>query len=67
MSATINLAKTLGWAVIALGVETADQLAVLRKLGCDIVQGYYFSRPITGEEATTLLETHLERQVNPRA
>jgi EAL domain-containing protein (putative c-di-GMP-specific phosphodiesterase class I) len=34
---------------------------VLRELGCDIVQGYYFSRPITGAEATALLETHLER------
>ena len=56
VEATINIAHALGWAATAHGVETAEQLACLRKLGCDLVQGYYFSRPVVAEEATTLLE-----------
>ncbi len=38
------------------GVETEEQLELLRRLGCDMVQGYYFTRPVTSEEATALLE-----------
>ena len=36
--------------VIAEGVETLSQLQLLKDLGCDIVQGYYFSRPIPATE-----------------
>ncbi|MBV9866702.1 MAG: EAL domain-containing protein [Abitibacteriaceae bacterium] len=53
--AIVTLAKNLGMKVIAEGVETADQLAQLRLLGCEYGQGYYFSKPITGEEAANLL------------
>lgn len=59
VAAMINLAQALGWAVTAHGVENEEQLAVLRELGCDIVQGYYFTRPVTSEEATALLEKEL--------
>jgi diguanylate cyclase (GGDEF)-like protein/PAS domain S-box-containing protein len=45
-SATIALAHTLGRKVIAEGVETRAQLDFLKQHGCDIIQGYYFSRPI---------------------
>ena len=55
----INLAYALGWAVTAQGVETEEQLALLGELGCDIVQGYYFTRPVTSEEAAVLLEKDL--------
>ena len=44
--AIINMAKSLGFEVIAEGVETAEQFAFLRARQCDQVQGYYFSRPI---------------------
>ena len=56
VKAMIQLAQALGWAVTAQGVESYEQLATLRELGCDIVQGYYFTRPVTVEEATVLLE-----------
>ncbi|HEY3731144.1 MAG TPA: EAL domain-containing protein [Steroidobacteraceae bacterium] len=44
--AIISLAHGLRLKVVAEGVETADQVACLQKLGCDQYQGYYFSRPV---------------------
>jgi EAL domain-containing protein (putative c-di-GMP-specific phosphodiesterase class I) len=46
VGAVINLAHTLDLRVIAEGVETEDQLEVLRDLGCDYAQGFLFSRPV---------------------
>jgi EAL domain-containing protein (putative c-di-GMP-specific phosphodiesterase class I)/CheY-like chemotaxis protein len=43
---TVEIGHEMGMKVVAEGVETIDQLAFLRKIGCDIVQGYYFSRPL---------------------
>jgi len=45
-SCTIAMARDLGFEVVAEGVETLEQLELLRAFGCDIVQGYYFSRPL---------------------
>lgn len=42
--------------VIAEGVETAQQLAFLRDNGCDEMQGYHFSRPVSAEEIEKLLQ-----------
>lgn len=52
----VILAHQLGLDVVAEGVETAEQLAQLRSLGCEYAQGYYFSRPIDGERAETLIK-----------
>jgi hypothetical protein len=41
--------------VVAEGVETEEQLNLLRKLGCDTIQGYYFSKPIPSNEVVMLL------------
>ncbi|MCU1277445.1 MAG: hypothetical protein JWM53_991 [bacterium] len=49
VSAIVTLGHSLGMRIIAEGVETADQAERLRGLGCDFLQGYYFSRPITAE------------------
>lgn len=46
----IDLARTLGMSTVVEGVETAEQLAMLEKLGCSTFQGYYFSRPIPVSE-----------------
>lgn len=46
----INLARQLKVRVIAEGVETEQQLSILRELGCDYYQGYYFSKPVSAED-----------------
>lgn len=50
-----NLGHALDMKVIAEGVETSDQLAHVEKLQCDVVQGYYFSIPLTEDEAIQFL------------
>lgn len=42
----IDIARYLKVPVVAEGVETENQLRLLKNAGCDIVQGYYFSRPL---------------------
>ncbi len=51
----IALATNLGFDVIAEGVETAEQAAMLARMGCDTVQGYYFSRPANAARIGQLL------------
>ena len=48
----IRLAKELGLTVVVEGVETAEQLALLKDWGCDLYQGYLGSEPITYDELT---------------
>jgi EAL domain-containing protein (putative c-di-GMP-specific phosphodiesterase class I) len=55
VSATIDLAHTLGLEVVAEGVQTAAELDKLRSMGCDIAQGYYWQRPCSAEKTTELL------------
>ncbi len=55
INAAISMGHGLGLKVIAEGIETEDQLAHLINLGCDIGQGYLFSKPVTGEEISELL------------
>lgn len=53
--AMINLAHNLNLEVVAEGVETAEQLALLREFGCDQVQGYLISRPLPMPELVNYL------------
>ncbi len=53
--ALVTLAQTLGIVVTAEGVETAEQLAQLRAVGCDQGQGYYFARPVSADRLPEVL------------
>jgi EAL domain-containing protein (putative c-di-GMP-specific phosphodiesterase class I) len=50
VEAVVELSKKLGFITIAEGVETDEQAAILRDIGVNCLQGYYFSRPLEAEE-----------------
>jgi EAL domain-containing protein (putative c-di-GMP-specific phosphodiesterase class I) len=60
VEAVIILAGSLGLSTVAEGVEHADQAAALRSLHCKLAQGYHFSRPVTSEAISALLDTPAE-------
>jgi len=67
--AVILMAHSLGLKVIAEGVETAAQLQFLSEYGCDEIQGYFFSRPLSGEDCGAWLREgrRLARSLQPEA
>jgi len=46
----IGMAASLGSKVTVEGVETVDQVSILSDMGCDELQGFYFSKPLTADE-----------------
>ncbi|ABI56991.1 EAL domain-containing protein [Alkalilimnicola ehrlichii MLHE-1] len=52
----IGMAQGLGLRVVAEGVETEAQVALLQREGCDLLQGYHFARPMAAEAVTRLLQ-----------
>src|SRR5919112_1121544 len=52
---TVGLAHALGVIAVAEGVESADQAAVVKELGCDLAQGHYFAKPLPREAMEKLL------------
>ncbi len=54
----ISMGKTLNREIVAEGVETGEQRALLQKYGCDHIQGYLLSPPIPGDELTEFLRAH---------
>jgi EAL domain-containing protein (putative c-di-GMP-specific phosphodiesterase class I) len=55
--AIVAMARSLEISVTAEGVETLEQLELLRELGCDRCQGFLFSRPVPEESFRQLLRT----------
>jgi EAL domain-containing protein (putative c-di-GMP-specific phosphodiesterase class I) len=55
----VKLSKMLGLSVIAEGVETSEQLDALREMGCQEIQGFYFSPPVPAGEFAALLKKKL--------
>ncbi len=51
----VKMAKSLGMRSVSEGVETKEQLEFLKEIGCDMAQGYYFSRPVEQDEFIKLL------------
>ncbi|AGF77306.1 diguanylate cyclase (GGDEF) domain-containing protein [Desulfocapsa sulfexigens DSM 10523] len=56
IQAIIALAKSLGMTTIAEGIETSEQFKLLRSMGCDIGQGYFFSPPVPEEAFAQLVK-----------
>jgi EAL domain-containing protein (putative c-di-GMP-specific phosphodiesterase class I) len=65
VSAIVQMAHSLGMSTIAEGVETAEQLALLKARGCDEIQGYYYSRPLEAGVFATFAAAR--RQAHPVA
>ena len=55
---TIEIGQQLGMQVVVEGIETAPQLDLLRHSGCDLAQGYHFSRPLAPAQMATWLKGH---------
>nr|WP_300002464.1 ABC transporter substrate binding protein [Tissierella sp.] len=57
----INLAHDIDLSVVAEGVEIEEQLSVLKELGCDIIQGYIYSKPLAERDAYIFLDANLSK------
>jgi EAL domain-containing protein (putative c-di-GMP-specific phosphodiesterase class I) len=61
----LSMASHLNLTVVAEGVETYEQLAYLRELGCDRAQGFYFSKPVPPDEfAESLFASQFNSELN---
>ena len=69
ITAIIAMARSLKLKVVAEGVETEKQLAFLKELGCDEIQGFYFSRAVPAREFIKLLgrKAGIQPAINPEA
>ena len=56
----IELAKKLKLQLVAEGVETQQQLALLQTRNCDFIQGFYFSKPLVAEQAMAFFQQHFD-------
>ncbi len=61
IKSTIDLAHALGMQVVAEGIEDGETAALLHDIGCDIGQGFHFSKPITGDAVTRFLQRRAPR------
>ena len=64
VDAIVALAKTLNLRVIAEGIENESHLAYLVKKGCDLLQGFYFARPIYPEDVPAMLRENFLEQID---
>ncbi|MDR6983650.1 diguanylate cyclase (GGDEF)-like protein/PAS domain S-box-containing protein [Rheinheimera pacifica] len=54
----VTIAHNLSLTVVAEGVEQAEQLEMLRKLRCEVIQGYYYSKPLSADDFADFLRQH---------
>jgi diguanylate cyclase (GGDEF)-like protein len=67
VEAVLSMAHSLGYCVVAEGVETTEQLSSLKKNSCDIIQGYLFSRPVKPDAAAGFLVSGKLEEILPFA
>lgn len=63
VSTMVEMGHKLGYGIIAEGVETLEQLNILKKLDCEIVQGYLFSKPTSAAHISELLHSDNHRRI----
>jgi diguanylate cyclase (GGDEF)-like protein len=61
----VDLAMNLNKQLVAEGVERPEEIACLRKFGCELMQGFLPSKPLAADVATAFLEAHLDRERKP--
>jgi diguanylate cyclase (GGDEF)-like protein len=66
VSSILSLAYAMGKHTIAEGVEKREQAALLLRMGCEVAQGYFFSRPVAAEQIPLLLNGALWQARSPR-
>lgn len=62
ISIVVEIADYLGVPLIAEGVETEEQYLTMKKLGCAVIQGYYFSKPVPASEFESFLKAKGEQE-----
>lgn len=63
LRAVVNLAKELGLNTVAEGVETHEQFELMKKLGCDMIQGYIFDKPLTEADFVRRIKQRVYEEV----
>jgi EAL domain-containing protein (putative c-di-GMP-specific phosphodiesterase class I) len=64
LGAIISLANALDYELVAEGVETRDQALIMHGLGCQIIQGYLFSRPLPSDKIPALIDVDFTLQMD---
>nr|WP_233280821.1 EAL domain-containing protein [Devosia oryziradicis] len=64
LASIVDIGKSMNIEVVAEGVETMEHAAILRDLGCDILQGYAFSRPLSAADLEALLRSQAWRKAS---
>ncbi len=49
LESSVDLARRLGLVTVAEGVESEEEMELVRRVGCDLVQGYYVQRPVSAD------------------
>ena len=59
----LDIAHFLDMTVVAEGVEEESQYLLLQQMGCDVIQGYYFSRPVDADAFAAFIQKEAKRNV----
>ena len=66
IGSVINMSKKMGIHTLAEGIETAEQVEFLRSMGCELLQGYYYAKPLSPTDFESLLLENKLKKEDPR-